>query len=239
MENELNQLILHIRSYIFPQLFRAHTEQEEIAVRGSLAVLLATFSDHAAEVVEAFSAQLPALKSLILSDVEAIRRNDPAVESEREIILCYPGLKEMLYYRTAHILHTLGVGVLPRFITERAHSLTGIDIHPAATIGDHFCIDHGTGIVIGATTIVGSGVTLYQGVTLGAKNFQRDAEGLPLDVPRHPIIEDNVTIYSNTSILGRVRIGEGSVIGGNVWLTHDVAPHSLVLQTPATPKEEE
>lgn len=233
MEQELQQLIQHISQYIFPQYFRANAAHEEIAVRGSLGVLLASFTENATEIMASFTAQLPQLKALIESDVEAIRRNDPAVESEREIILCYPGLKEMLYFRTAHILHTLGVPVLPRFITEMAHSLTGIDIHPAAVIGDHFCIDHGTGIVIGATAIIGSGVTLYQGVTLGAKNFQRDEEGLPLNVPRHPILEDNVTVYSNTSILGRVRIGEGTVVGGNVWLTHDVAPHSVVLQTNA------
>lgn len=233
MEHELQQLIRHISNYIFPQYFRAKPAQEEVAVRGSLDVLLASFTDQTAEVAASFVAQLPELKRLIESDVEAIRRNDPAVESEREIILCYPGLKEMLYYRTAHILHTQGVPVLPRYITETAHSLTGIDIHPAAVIGDHFCIDHGTGIVIGATAIIGNGVTLYQGVTLGAKNFQHDAEGLPLDVPRHPILEDNVTVYSNTSILGRVRIGEGTVVGGNVWLTHDVPAHSRVLQTSA------
>lgn len=237
MEQELHQLITHISNYIFPQYFRANPAHEEIAVRGSLGVLLASFTEDATETMAVFVAQLPQLKSLIESDVEAIRRNDPAVESEREIILCYPGLKEMLYFRTAHMLHQLGVPVLPRYITERAHSLTGIDIHPAATIGDHFCIDHGTGIVIGATAIIGSGVTLYQGVTLGAKNFHRDAEGLPLDEPRHPILEDNVTVYSNTSILGRVRIGEGTVVGGNVWLTHDVAPHSMVLQTTANVKE--
>lgn len=233
MEHELQQLIRHISNYIFPQYFRANPTQEEIAVRGSLDVLLASFTEQTTETAASFVEQLPKLKSLILSDVEAIQRNDPAVESEREIILCYPGLKEMLYYRTAHILHTLGISVLPRYITETAHGLTGIDIHPAAEIGDHFCIDHGTGIVIGATAIIGSGVTLYQGVTLGAKNFQHDADGLPLDVPRHPILEDNVTVYSNTSILGRVRIGEGTVIGGNVWLTHDVPPHSRVLQTSA------
>lgn len=231
MEQELHQLIQHISSYIFPNYFRANADHEQIAVRGSLGVLLASFTDDAPEVMERFVEQLPSLKELIISDVDAIRRNDPAVTSEREIILCYPGLKEMLYYRTAHVLHALGVPVLPRFITETAHSLTGIDIHPAATIGDHFCIDHGTGIVIGATAIIGSGVTLYQGVTLGAKNFHRDADGLPLDEPRHPILEDHVTVYSNASILGRVRIGEGTVVGGNVWLTHDVPPHSMVLQS--------
>lgn len=231
MEKELQQLIRHISGYIFPQFFRADVAHEEVAVRGSLGVLLSSFTDNAPEVMDRFVAALPELKHLIESDVEAIRQNDPAVESEREIVLCYPGLRVMLYYRTAHLLHGLGVKVLPRYITEAAHSLTGIDIHPAATIDDHFCIDHGTGIVIGATAIIGSGVTLYQGVTLGAKNFQRDAEGMPMDVPRHPILEDNVTVYSNTSILGRVRIGEGTVIGGNVWLTHDVPPHSRVLQT--------
>lgn len=233
MEHELQQLIHHISSYIFPQYFRAKEEQEEVSVRGSLGLLLPTFTNDATTVMDKFVKQLPELKALILSDVEAIGNNDPAAVNEREIILCYPGLKEMLYYRTAHILHTLGVSILPRFITEAAHSITGIDIHPAAVIGDHFCIDHGTGIVIGATAIIGNGVTLYQGVTLGAKNFQHDSDGLPMDIPRHPILEDNVTVYSNTSILGRVRIGEGTVIGGNIWLTHDVPPHSRVLQTTA------
>lgn len=237
MEKELQQFIRHLSGYIFPHYFRADAAHEEVAVRGSLGVLLSSFCDDAPTVMEAFVAQLPQLKALIESDVEAIRRNDPAVESVREIILCYPGLKEMLYYRSAHLLYTLGVAILPRYITEAAHSLTGIDIHPAATIGERFCIDHGTGIVIGATAIIGRGVTLYQGVTLGAKNFQHDADGMPLDVPRHPILEDNVTVYSNTSILGRVRIGEGTIIGGNVWLTHDVPPHSRVLQTVASVNE--
>lgn len=229
MDKELSILIQHVRCYIFPQYFHADPAHELTAVRGSLCVLLASFTEHASEVSEAFVAEMPTLKSLIESDVEAIRRNDPAVESEREIVLCYPGLREMLYYRTAHLLRNLGIGVLPRFITETAHSLTGIDIHPAATIGDHFCIDHGTGIVIGATAIIGSHVTLYQGVTLGAKNFHHDADGMPIDEPRHPILEDHVTVYSNTSILGRVRIGEGTVVGGNVWLTHDVPPHSRLF----------
>lgn len=229
MDKELSILIQHVRCYIFPQYFHADPAHELTAVRGSLCVLLASFTESASEVSEAFVAEMPMLKSLIESDVEAIRRNDPAVESEREIVLCYPGLREMLYYRTAHLLHNLGIGVLPRFITETAHSLTGIDIHPAATIGDHFCIDHGTGIVIGATAIIGSHVTLYQGVTLGAKNFHHDADGMPIDEPRHPILEDHVTVYSNTSILGRVRIGEGTVVGGNVWLTHDVPPHSRLF----------
>lgn len=237
MEKELQQLIRHISAYIFPDVYGKDAMNEEVAVKGSLGLLLAYFSADTARVVDAFAGALPDLKALIESDVEAIMHNDPAVENEQEVVLCYPGLRVMLYYRTAHLLHRLGVRVLPRFITEAAHSLTGIDIHPAATIGDHFCIDHGTGIVIGATAVIGSGVTLYQGVTLGAKNFQHDADGLPLDVPRHPILEDNVTVYSNTSILGRVRIGEGTVIGGNVWLTHNVPPHSRVLQTVASVNE--
>ena len=136
----------------------------------------------------------------------------------------------MLYYRTAHELYLLGVPVIPRMLTEYAHSQTGIDIHPAAVIGDHFAIDHGTGIVIGETSVIGSHVTLYQGVTLGAKNFSYDAEGHPMRSPRHPVLEDNVTVYSNASILGRITIGEGSVIGGNVWLTHSVPKHSRILQ---------
>ena len=136
----------------------------------------------------------------------------------------------MLHYRIAHALLELSVDVLPRMLTEMAHSQTGIDIHPGAAIGAYFAIDHGTGVVIGATSIIGEHVTVYQGVTLGAKNFRYDDSGRPIDQPRHPIIEDNVTVYSNASILGRVRIGHDSVIGGNVWLTHDVPPHSRILQ---------
>ena len=137
----------------------------------------------------------------------------------------------MLYQRVAHELYKLGIPVLPRMITEVAHSKTGIDIHPGAEIGEYFAIDHGTGVVIGQTAIIGNHVRLYQGVTLGAKSFVLDDNGLPIDVPRHPIIEDNVTIYSNTSVLGRITIGEGSVIGGNIWLTHSVPPHSKILQS--------
>lgn len=230
MEEELKILIRHISRYIFPTAFMANADHEQVAVRGSLGVILSSFVDNAPQIMDLFNKELPELKRLILTDLEAIQRNDPAVESEKEVIFCYPGLKEMIYYRTAHILYQLGVPVLPRFITEQAHSITGIDIHPAAQIGEQFCIDHGTGIVIGATAIIGKGVTLYQGVTLGAKNFQHDAQGQPLDVPRHPILEDNVTVYSNTSILGRVRIGEDSVIGGNVWLTHDVPAGTRLLK---------
>lgn len=176
---------------------------------------------------------LPEIARLLHTDALAVMHNDPAVKSMQEVILCYPVVKVMVHYRTAHQLHLQGVPIIPRVITEMAHSATGIDIHPAAQIGEHFCIDHGTGVVIGATSVIGNHVMLYQGVTLGAKNFSYDANGVPIDMPRHPILEDHVTVYSNTSILGRVRIGHHTIVGGNVWLTHDVPPHSRVLQSRA------
>ena len=171
------------------------------------------------------------IKRLIHTDVDAVLHNDPAVSDRGEVILSYPLPFVMIHYRTAHLLYQLGVPRIPRMLTELAHSRTGIDIHPAAQIGDHFCIDHGTGVVIGETAIIGSHVVLYQGVTLGAKNFTFDEQGRPIDLPRHPIIEDHVTVYSNTSILGRVRIGHDTIIGGNIWLTQDVPANSIVLQT--------
>lgn len=180
-----------------------------------------------------FVQALPEIARLLHTDALAVMHNDPAVKSMQEVILCYPVVKVMLHYRTAHQLHLQGVPIIPRVITEMAHSATGIDIHPAAQIGEHFCIDHGTGVVIGATSVIGNHVMLYQGVTLGAKNFSYDANGVPIDMPRHPILEDYVTVYSNTSILGRVRIGHHTIVGGNVWLTHDVPPHSRVLQSRA------
>lgn len=180
-----------------------------------------------------FVQALPEIARLLHTDALAVMHNDPAVKSMQEVILCYPVVKVMVHYRTAHQLHLQGVPIIPRVITEMAHSATGIDIHPAAQIGEHFCVDHGTGVVIGATSVIGNHVMLYQGVTLGAKNFSYDANGVPIDMPRHPILEDYVTVYSNTSILGRVRIGHHTIVGGNVWLTHDVPPHSRVLQSRA------
>lgn len=180
-----------------------------------------------------FVQALPEIARLLHTDALAVMHSDPAVKSMQEVILCYPVVKVMVHYRTAHQLHLQGVPIIPRVITEMAHSATGIDIHPAAQIGEHFCIDHGTGVVIGATSVIGNHVMLYQGVTLGAKNFSYDANGVPIDMPRHPILEDYVTVYSNTSILGRVRIGHHTIVGGNVWLTHDVPPHSRVLQSRA------
>ena len=180
-----------------------------------------------------FIDELPEVKRLLYTDVEAMFHNDPAAVNYGEVIYCYPVVNIMTHYRIAHVLHKMKVPVIPRIITEQAHSKTGIDIHPGATIGEYFSIDHGTGVVIGETTIIGNHVTLYQGVTLGAKSFKYDAEGNMLNVPRHPIIEDNVTIYSNASILGRITIGHDSVIGGNIWVTNSVPPYSRIQQSKA------
>ena len=180
-----------------------------------------------------FIDSLPEIKRLLYTDVQAMFDNDPAAETYGEVIFCYPVVSTMVHYRIAHRLHQMEVPVIPRIITEQAHSQTGIDIHPGAQIGEYFAIDHGTGVVIGETCIIGHHVTLYQGVTLGAKSFKYDEQGNMLNVPRHPIIEDNVTIYSNASVLGRITIGHDSTIGGNIWLTHSVPPHSRILQSKA------
>ena len=184
----------------------------------------------AEETAQQFIESIPELRRLLGTDVKAIFDGDPAAVSHEEVILCYPSLVAMIHYRMAHRLLELGVPILPRVITELAHSLTGIDIHPGARIGEYFSIDHGTGVVIGETAIIGNHVQLYQGVTLGAKSFKFDENGNPINIPRHPIIEDNVVIYSNTSVLGRVTIGHDSIIGGNVWLTQDLPPYSKFFQ---------
>lgn len=190
--------------------------------------------EKAAENARLFIEILPEIRRKLWTDVKAIYDGDPAAKNYGEIIFCYPSIRAVINYRAAHTLLSLGVPLIPRIITEMAHSETGIDIHPGAHIGDYFCIDHGTGVVIGETCIIGDHVRLYQGVTLGAKKFELDDEGNPVkNVPRHPIIEDNVVIYSNANILGRITIGKNSVIGGNVWQTKSVAPNSRVLQQKA------
>lgn len=180
-----------------------------------------------------FIDSLPEIKRLLYTDVQAMFDNDPAASNYGEVIFCYPVVSTMIHYRIAHRLHELHIPVLPRIITEQAHSETGIDIHPGAQIGEYFAIDHGTGVVIGETCIIGNHVTLYQGVTLGAKSFKYDEQGNMLNVPRHPIIEDYVTVYSNASILGRITIGHHSTVGGNIWLTNDIPPYSRILQSKA------
>lgn len=185
-------------------------------------------------ITNAFLNRLPEVRRLLGTDVRAAYNGDPAATSPSETILCYPGILALTNYRLAHELHRLGVPLLPRMMTEYAHSTTGIDIHPGTTIGDEFFMDHGTGVVIGETAIIGNRVRIYQGVTLGAKSFPLDENGHPIKgIPRHPILEDDVIVYSGATILGRVTIGAGSIVGGNVWLTHSVPPNSRISQVEA------
>ncbi len=178
-----------------------------------------------------FIASLPQMRRVLATDVEAAFNGDPAAESFNEIISCYPVIKAVSNYRIAHQLLELGVPLIPRIITEMAHSETGIDIHPAAQIGHHFTIDHGTGVVIGATCIIGNNVKLYQGVTLGAKSFPLDENGNPIKgIPRHPILEDNVIVYSNATILGRITLARDTVVGGNLWVTESTRPGEQLSQ---------
>lgn len=178
-----------------------------------------------------FVQSMPEIRRLLTLDAKAAYEGDPAAVSMAETIFCYPSLKVMTNHRVAHELYRLGVPLIPRIITEMAHSATGIDIHPAAQIGESFFMDHGTGIVIGATCIIGDHVKIYQNVTLGAKSFPLDEQGHPIKgIPRHPIIEDNVVVYAGATILGRITVGENSVIGGNVWLTESVPPNSKILR---------
>ena len=188
-------------------------------------------SRFAQELAADFIAHLPEIRRKLVADVEAAFISDPAANSSSEVIFCYPAIRAISNYRIANRLLVLGVPLIPRIIAEMAHSETGIDIHPKAQIGERFTIDHGTGVVIGSTCIIGDHVKIYQGVTLGAKSFPLDENGNPIKgVPRHPIVEDNVIIYAQATILGRIRIGKNSVIGGNVWLTNHVAPNSKIVQ---------
>jgi serine O-acetyltransferase len=185
----------------------------------------------AEEITQIFTSRLPAVQKELSLDIQAAFEGDPAAVTADEAIFCYPGILAITNYRLAHELYRLKVPVIPRIMTEHAHSLTGIDIHPGAIIGEGFFMDHGTGVVIGETCIIGRRVKLYQGVTLGAKSFPKDSDGNPVKgVPRHPIVEDDVTVYSNATLLGRITIGKGSVIGGNVWLTHSVPAGARVSQ---------
>lgn len=175
--------------------------------------------------------RLPQIKSKLSTDVKAAFLGDPAAKSEGEVVFSYPAIRAMSNHRIAHELYKLEVPLIPRIISEMAHSETGIDIHPGAQIGEFFAIDHGTGVVIGETAIIGNNVKIYQGVTLGARSFPLDKDGKPIKgIPRHPVVEDDVIIYSNATILGRITIGKGSVVGGNVWITRDIPPDSKIVQ---------
>lgn len=212
MVKKVDEIISSFRSILFPEFYGDETTEELLYAQ------MCSIMDK--DKAHSMIAYLPELKEQLTMDVEAAYNGDPAAESYEEIICCYPVIKAMINYRIAHRMLELGVQLVPRIITEKAHSETGIDIHPAAKIGHHFTIDHGTGVVIGATCIIGNYVKLYQGVTLGAKSFPLDENGHPIKgIPRHPILEDNVIIYSNATVLGRITIGRGTVIGGNLWVT--------------------
>jgi serine O-acetyltransferase len=191
----------------------------------------------AKEIVDEFLAALPEVRRLVETDVQAAYDGDPAATSRMEVVMAYPGLYAVTIHRLAHVLYTLKVPIVPRVMSELAHSKTGIDIHPGATIGERFFIDHGTGVVIGETTIIGRNVRLYQGVTLGGLSFDKDSNGaLVKGLKRHPNIEDNVVIYANATILGGdTTIGHDSEIGGNVWIKESVPPYSRVYNKPPAP----
>lgn len=219
------------------KLFNLLTEQIEAGLcfgqenNGSDACGEEPCRDTAALLAARFIGKLPELRRILATDVEAAYNGDPAATCYGEIISCYPAIRAISNYRIAHELLVLGVPLIPRIITEMAHSETGIDIHPGARIGHHFTIDHGTGVVIGATSIIGNNVKLYQGVTLGAKSFPLDENGNPIKgIPRHPILEDDVIVYSNATILGRITIGKGATVGGNIWVTENVPARARIVQ---------
>ena len=211
---------------LFEQISRAITHECKRLGR------VCTFcEDKAEEVAVDFIALIPAVREMLALDVQAAYDGDPAAKSLDEIIFSYPGMYAVTVYRIAHELHRLGVPLIPRIMTEHAHTITGIDIHPGARIGKRFFIDHGTGVVVGETTEIGDNVKLYQGVTLGALSFPKDEKGnLVRGTKRHPTLEDNVTVYSGATILGgQTVIGKAAVVGGNVWLTHSIDPGTTVL----------
>ena len=200
-------------------------------LRSDSGVTLAQIDAQAAELVRRFARALPSIRELLDSDVEAAYHGDPAARSVDEVLLCYPGIVAISFHRLAHQLYRLGVPLVARIIAEIAHSETGIDIHPGASIGGRFFIDHGTGVVIGETAVIGERVRIYQNVTLGAKRFPTGENGaLEKGLPRHPLIEDDVVIYAGATLLGRISVGKGSIIGGNVWLTDSVPPGSHITQ---------
>ena len=198
---------------------------------GSSALALSALDRQADQITSAFASQLPRIRTLLDSDLDAAFHGDPAAQSRDEVLVCYPGVKAITYHRFAHALHSLGAPLVARIIAELSHSATGVDIHPGAVIGASFFIDHGTGVVIGGTAVIGDRVRLYQAVTLGSKSFPLDEHGhLVKGQPRHPIVEDDVVIYAGATILGRVTIGKGAQIGGNVWLTRSIAAGTTITQ---------
>lgn len=252
----LQEIVLLARSILFPGFFgdsdvNEHTMLYHIGVNvDKLHILLSQqikaglcfnadtkahvcsdLDEKSKQIAGDFIAQLPCIRQQLHTDVIAAYNGDPAAKSFGEIIFCYPSIRAISNYRIANALLHLEVPLIPRIITEMAHSETGIDIHPGAVIGEYFTIDHGTGVVIGETAIIGSNVKMYQGVTLGAKSFPLDADGNPIKgIPRHPHIGNNVIIYSNSTILGRIKVGDGAVIGGNLWIDTDVPEGAKLAQ---------
>jgi len=209
--------------------------QRGLCFVGESCDVLAHCEPQAEELTHRFLQKLPDIQRMLISDADAAFLGDPASISTDEVIFCYPGLFALICHRIAHELYTLNVPIIPRMISEHAHSATGIDIHPGASLGRRLFMDHGTGIVIGETCVIGDNVRIYQGVTLGAKSFPLDEDGHPIKgIPRHPIIEDDVTIYAGATILGRINIGRGALIGGNVWLTRSVPAETRVTQAQAS-----
>ena len=262
-QEKLKELMTRIKSVIFPGFFgpsQVHRESLRYNVSADLDSIYRILAEQirrggcfahadyaydcrgcevaAMEMSMQFMRTLPEIRRLLALDAVAAYEGDPAATSPGETIFCYPSMLAMTHHRIAHALYKLKVPVVPRIISEMAHSHTGTDIHPGAEIGESFFIDHATGVVIGETCRIGRNCRLYQGVTLGALSFAKNDDGtLVKGIPRHPILEDNITVYAGASILGRVTIGKGSVIGGNVWLTHDVPPGSRIVQSLGKPAE--
>lgn len=244
---EIIRIVKELQALLFPLCFRReHERMSDEALLESTRQDLHTqlisalrFSGGEAEtdrICDAFVEKLPHIKQLLLKDVEALYEGDPAASCREEVMICYPGFYAISIYRLAHELYCLKVPLIPRIMTEYAHEKTGIDIHAGATIGEYFFIDHGTGIVIGETTVIGDHVKLYQGVTLGARSFELDENGNPVKkIKRHPNIGSHVVIYANATILGGdTTVGDGCVIGGNTWLTRSVEPGSVVYYDGST-----
>lgn len=220
LDAALNQLLQQVQLELFYVARQQGSAGQDVALKAQ-----------ANAIVRSFAAALPNLRRILDVDIQAAYQGDPAARSVDEVLLCYPGVLAIIHHRLAHKLYQLEVPLLARIVAELAHSLTGIDIHPGAEIGSGFFIDHGTGVVIGETAVIGERVRIYQAVTLGAKTFPTDEKGnLQKGLPRHPIVEDDVVIYAGATVLGRITIGKGSTIGGNVWLTRSVPAGSSITQ---------
>jgi serine O-acetyltransferase len=242
--SEVKAVVMDTLSVLFPSFFSPEKDASLSLIEARLArqvAMAAHFADGEMEkdpedIAGEFIQSLPEIKRLLLTDIEALYEGDPAAKTHDEVIICYPGFFATAVYRMAHVLYELGVPLVPRIMTEFAHGRTGVDIHAGAKIGEYFFIDHGTGIVIGETTVIGDHVKLYQGVTLGAKSFELDENGNPIkNIKRHPNIGNNVVIYANATILGgRTFIGDDSIIGASTWIINSVPAGSRIFYSAET-----